>query len=57
MPYETVPKCSFLKIISFWVRVPVLSDSRYDTRPNSSGMVVERTTVPGMAGSRCIVHE
>ena len=43
--------------ISFWVRVPVLSVSRYSTRPNSSGMVLLRTTVPGMALSRWIIHE
>ena len=33
------------------MRVPVLSLSRYSTRPSSSGMVLVLTTVPGMAAS------
>lgn len=47
LPYATVPKWIFLKTISFCVNVPVLSVKRYEIRPSSSGMVVERTTVPG----------
>lgn len=43
--------------ISFSVRVPVLSDSKYPIRPSSSGIVLLRTTVPGMALSCIIIHE
>ena len=43
--------------ISFSVRVPVLSDSRYPIRPSSSGIVLLRTTVPGMFLSCIIIHE
>lgn len=56
-PKETVPRCNFLNIISFCVRVPVLSVSRYEIRPSSSGMVLVRTTVSGMSLSREIIHE
>ena len=45
------------RTISFCVRVPVLSVRRYSTRPSSSGMVLVRTTVPGMAASLWIIHE
>lgn len=36
--------------------VPVLSVSRYTRRPSSSGMVLVRTTVPGMLSSFMIIH-
>ena len=37
--------------------MPVLSVSRYSTLPSSSGMVLLRTTVPGIARSRWIIQE
>lgn len=40
------------RTISFLVSVPVLSVRRYSTRPSSSGMVLQRTTVAGMEVSR-----
>ena len=42
--------------ISFSVRVPVLSDNRYPIRPSSSGIVLLRTTVPGMSLS-CTINQ
>ena len=42
---------NFLKIISFWVRVPVLSVRRYWMRPRSSGIVEFLGTVPGIDSS------
>ena len=36
--------------------VPVLSLRRTSTRPSSSGMKEERTSVPGMWGSRAYMH-
>ena len=47
--YAAVPKWSFLNTIWFCVNVPVLSLSKYEIRPSSSGIVVERATVPGMS--------
>ena len=41
----------FLNIISFWVRVPVLSVIRNWILPSSSGMVELRGMVPGMSSS------
>ena len=42
----SLSKESFLKIISFFVRVPVLSDNKYRIRPNSSGITRFRAMVP-----------
>ena len=38
------------------MRVPVLSLSKYSIRPKSSGIVLVRTTVPGMSLSRSMNH-
>ena len=43
--------------ISFCVSVPVLSLIKYPILPSSSGIVLLRTTVPGMALSCAIIHE
>ena len=43
--------------ISFCVSVPVLSLRRYSTLPSSSGIVLVRTRVSGIALSLWIIHE
>lgn len=40
---------SFLKCISFFVSVPVLSDRIYSMRPSYSGMLLFLTVVPGIS--------
>jgi hypothetical protein len=49
--------CNTLNVMTLRVNVPVLSLNRYDIRPNSSGIVLLRTTVPGIALSRVIKKE
>ena len=46
---------TFLKTISFWVSVPVLSERRYWIRPNSSGIVVVLAIQPSICGSELIL--
>ena len=41
-------KTSFLKIMSFWVKVPVLSVKIYPTLPSYSGIFVFLQIVPGI---------
>lgn len=48
---------SRLNTISFCVRVPVLSERRNLTRPNSSGMLLLRAMVPSMSRSLLILAE
>ena len=43
---HAAPRWSFRKVISFRVRVPVLSVSRYSMPPSSSGSVDESTCMP-----------
>ena len=52
-----VSKLIFLKIMSFLVKVPVLSESKNYTLPSSSGIVELRATVSLMAGSVFILTE
>lgn len=43
--------------MSLYVRVPVLSDRRYSTRPSYSGIELFLLTVPGILGSLAIFEE
>ena len=59
---DSSPNCSvsiaiFLKIISFFVKVPVLSLKTYDILPNSSGIVLFLAIVSGIDLSVEIINE